>query len=308
MKSTKSDSRFQTSEAGGATSSPPTPPLNGKEHRPSWRGTLQTLAFVVVIQLVALYITPVNKPVIQASGISYQPGGTSPTGSIYNALILVVFVFASTLVGLWLARRRRLKIFLAVVYIGTALALFLLTLLSAIDVTSGFMDPYTSLYVSLACAGGTVVVLALLTLHKIPSWPSLILTGLLSAEVGSYFALTIPILTALILPIVLSLYDVYTVFRGPLKSLITAIPEESLSAIVTHVGDFSIGTGDTVFYAMLPALALFQFTFASALVTLVAVDMGVLVTLYLLSKAKLLPGLPIPMFLGLAVLLFFFVV
>ena len=135
----------------------------------------------------------------------------------------------------------------------------------------------------------------------------MVLTGLLSAEVGSYFASTIPILTALLLPIAFSLYDIYTVFRGPLKTLITTLPAESLTAISSKVGDFSIGTGDTVFYAMLPALGYFQFGFGQAFLALVAVDVGVVMTLYLLGKARLLPGLPIPMFLGVAVLVAFYV-
>jgi hypothetical protein len=124
--------------------------------------------------------------------------------------------------------------------------------------------------------------------------------------VGSYFASTIPILTALLLPIGFSLYDIYTVFRGPLRQLITTLPAENLSALSSKIGDFSIGTGDTVFYAMVPALAYYQFTLGSALLTIAAVDVGVVATLYLLGKVKLLPGLPIPMGMGLAVLLVYY--
>jgi hypothetical protein len=294
--------------AGGKTDVPAQPPRNGDadEHPAGALGTLKTLAFIVVIQVFALFITKVNAPIVAQSGYSYQPAGTSSGGSIANVLILVVFVFATTLAAVWLARRRRVKIFMAVVFIGTALALFLLTLLSSIAVTSSYMDAYTSLYLSIAFASATVALLALVTLRRVPQWSALILTGLLSAEVGSYFAATIPILTALLLPLAFSLYDIYTVFRGPLKTLVTTLPAETLSAISSKIGDFSIGTGDTVFYAMIPALAYAQFTLTSAAVSLVAVDIGVVATLYLLSKAKLLPGLPIPMFLGLAVLLAFY--
>jgi hypothetical protein len=132
------------------------------------------------------------------------------------------------------------------------------------------------------------------------------LTGLLSAEVGSYFASAIPILTAILLPLGFAAYDVYTVFRGPLKTLINTLPEESLTTMASKIGDFSIGTGDTVFYAMVPALGYYQFGFSSAFLAILAVDVGVVITLYLLSKARLLPGLPIPMGLGVAVLLAFY--
>jgi C4-dicarboxylate transporter len=73
--------------------------------------------------------------------------------------------------------------------------------------------------------------------------------------------------------------------------------------VTSRLGEFSIGTGDTIFYSMLPALAFYQFNLTYALYTLVAVDVGVVITLYLLSRSRLLPGLPIPMALGLGTLL-----
>jgi hypothetical protein len=290
----------------------PQPPRNGEEKKPpsAALGALKTLAFVGAIQVFALAITKVNAPaiqaVIQANGYPYAPEGTSSSGSIYNVLILVVFVFATTLTAVWLARKRRVKIFMAMVFGGTAIALFLLTLLASISLTGSYMDANTSLYLSLAFATVTVVLLSLIALHKIPTSFALVLTGLLSAEVGSYFASAIPILTAILLPLGFAVYDVYTVFRGPLKTLINTLPEESMTTMASKIGDFSIGTGDTVFYAMVPALGYYQFGFGSAFLAILAVDVGVVITLYLLSKARLLPGLPIPMGLGVAVLLAFY--
>lgn len=268
--------------------------------------TAKMLVFVIAIQVFALFITKVNAPIVQASGYSYQPAGTSSGGSVANVLILVVFVFAATLAAVWLVRQKKVKVFLVAIFFGTGLALFLLTLLSGIALTSPYVDPYTSLYLSIGFASAATFILVLVALRRVPSWSGLIITGLLSAEVGSYFASTIPILTALLLPLGFSLYDIYTVFKGPLRSLVNDLPAESLTAVSSKIGDFSVGTGDTVFYAMIPALAYYQFTVSSAFVALVAVDIGVGITLYLLTKARLLPGLPIPMFFGLAVLLAFY--
>jgi hypothetical protein len=283
-------------------------PRNGdaKEEPAAAFGTLKTLVFVAAIQVFALAITKVNAPISEAIGPVYEPAGTSSTGSVYNVLILVIFVFATTLTAVWLARKRRVKIFMAMIFGGTAIALFLLTLLASISLTQNYMDAYTSLYLSLAFGTATVVLLSLIALHKVPASFALILTGLLSAEVGSYFASAIPILTAILLPLGFSLYDIYTVFRGPLKTLINTLPDESMTTMATKIGDFSIGTGDTVFYAMVPALGYYQFGFGSAFLAILAVDAGVVITLYLLSRAKLLPGLPIPMGLGVAVLLVFY--
>lgn len=293
---------------GGRPEPSPQPPRDGHAEQPHDAAftTLKTLAFVGAIQIFALLITKVNAPVVQASGYSYAPAGTSSTGSFYNVLILVIFVFATTLTAVWLARRRRVKIFMAMVFGGTAIALFLLTLLASVDVTSSYMGASASLYLSLAFGAATVVLLSLIALHKVPASFALVLTGLLSAEVGSYFASAIPVLTALLLPLAFSVYDIYTVFRGPLKTLIMTVPDEALTTMSSKIGDFSIGTGDTVFYAMVPALGYYQFGYGSAFLAILAVDVGVVMTLYLLSKAKLLPGLPIPMALGVAVLLAFY--
>jgi len=66
-----------------------------------------------------------------------------------------------------------------------------------------------------------------------------------------------------------------------------------------------IGLGDVVFYSMLPATAFMLFGLQKMLLTLVATNLGVLITIYLLRKKRIpLPGLPIPMFLGVLSLLF----
>ncbi len=286
----------------------PEPPGTVGDAEPQGAGlaTIKTLVFILIIQAFALAITKVNAPITEAVGPVYEPAGPSSGGSIVNVLILVAFVFATTVTAVWLARKRKVKIFMAMIFGGTAIALFLLTLLASTSLTEGYMSANASLYLSLAFGTATVVLLSLIALRKVPASYALVLTGLLSAEVGSYFATAIPILTAILLPLGFSLYDIYTVFKGPLKTLINTLPDESLTTMASTIGGFSIGTGDTVFYAMVPALGYYTFGFSSAFLAILAVDAGVVVTLYLLSKSKLLPGLPIPMGLGVAVLLAFY--
>ncbi|MDA4113542.1 MAG: hypothetical protein OK474_05825 [Thaumarchaeota archaeon] len=267
------------------------------------RGIALTLGFVAIIQAVALYFTYANAPLTSETGTSFAPAGTSTFGSVSNALILVVAVFATTLLAVWLIRNRKVRVFTSIIYVGTSLALFLLTLLTSLDISSVYLSEYTSLYLSLAASFGAVVLFALSARRQSLLVLAPVVTGLLSAEVGSYFAAVIPLYTALLLPLVFSIYDIYAVFVGPLRTLVTVAPTEVLSAVTSRLGEFSIGTGDTIFYSMLPALAFYQFNLTYALYTLVAVDVGVVITLYLLSRSRLLPGLPIPMALGLGTLL-----
>ena len=271
----------------------------------SARGIAYTLGFVALVQVVALYFTWVNAPVAAQSGASgsFAPAGTSAAGSFSNAFILVLAVFATTLLAVWLIRNRRVRVFTSIVFLGTSLALFLLTLLTAIDLTAAYLSEWDSLYASVAVAGGVVALFALSNRRKRFLVLAPVVTGLLSAEVGSYFASVIPLYTALILPMVFSVYDIYAVFAGPLRQLVTIAPTQVMTAVTSRLGEFSIGTGDTIFYSMLPALALYKYSVPYALYTMAAVDAGVVVTLYLLSRSKLLPGLPIPMALGLGTLL-----
>jgi hypothetical protein len=269
------------------------------------RGIAVTVAFVAAIQLAAMWFTSVNEPVTSQAGASYAPAGTSAFGSLLNVIILILAVFATTIVAVWLIRSKRVKVFTSVIFIGTGLALFLLTLLTAIDLTAKYMSEDASLYLSLAVAAGVLALLGLAT--RKPKFVVLapLITGLLSAEIGSYFASTLNLFTALLLPVVFSLYDIYAVFRGPLKQLVTIASAEVLAGVTSRLGEFAIGTGDTIFYSLLPALALYQFGLVVAFATMVSVDVGVVITLYLLTRSKLLPGLPIPMALGLATIILF---
>jgi len=279
----------------------------GKLKGVSGRSIAATLAFVAVIQVAAMWFTSVNEPVTSQAGAGYAPAGTSPEGSLLNAVILIAAVFATTVVAVWLIRNRRVKVFTTVIFVGTGLALFLLTLLTVLDLTQS-LSAQVSFYLSVALAAGSVAILAVAT--RMPKFFVLapLVTGLLSAEIGSYFASVLNLWTALLLPVVFSLYDVYAVFRGPLKQLVSVASAEVLAGVTSTLGEFAIGTGDTIFYSLLPALALYQFNLTVALCTLVAVDVGVVITLMLLNRSKMLPGLPIPMALGLGTIALFAVV
>jgi type IV secretory pathway VirB2 component (pilin) len=136
-------------------------------------------------------------------------------------------------------------------------------------------------------------------------WLSTVILALVGAEVGSFFAFTLPLFTALLLPVAFSLYDIYAVFRGPLKQLIAVDSTVALVGMSIKAGEFTLGLGDVVFYTMLPAIAFRPDLGLSPYVPfemIAAIDAGVVATLYLLSKKRLLPGLPIPMLLGVLVL------
>jgi len=135
---------------------------------------------------------------------------------------------------------------------------------------------------------------------------------LLTAEIASFLAISLSPPTLYILPIAFALYDIYAVFRGPLKKLIKVQPRKALKQqfiysdfglIIARIGGFTIGAGDFIFYSLLVGSGFLQKSFLGAIAVGIAINVGIIATLYILQKYKKpLPGLPIPVFLAIAVL------
>jgi hypothetical protein len=264
------------------------------------------LVLVLAVQAVSLWITNLNKPIYVAVGpISVGPvAGTTPGVSVIDSLALVLLVFAATLGLVWLVRKRLMKGFMGVVFVAVAFSSFALTWFTVDGIFSTF-PWYGASFVlpaELLIAAVPAVLVGYTMFVKSNVLLSTIVLGLVSAEVGSFFASTLPLAMALVLPLLFGLYDIYAVFRGPLKQLVSAAPARALTGMSVKAGEFTLGLGDIVFYSMLPCIALFYLQPVNTILTLVAVDAGVMVTLYLLTRRRLLPGLPIPMALGLLVL------
>ncbi len=271
---------------------------------------LEAAAVVAVIQFVSLVITNQNLPVyvqiVNSTGYSYAPAGTSPAGASLNAALLVAFAFALTIGLVWLLRRKMVLSFKVIVFGSVALASFILTLVTADIFAVSYLPPSFELPVTFGAAIFVVVLVGYVIFVKNVPWLSTAILAFVGAEVGSFFAETLSPWTALALPIAFSIYDIYAVFRGPLKALIGTGSNIALVGMSIKAGEFTLGLGDIVFYTLLPSLALFQFEPKFGLLpvvfTVLAIEVGMVITLFLLSKRRLLPGLPIPMLLGVLVI------
>lgn len=272
-------------------------------------------AVVVVIQLVALFITNLNRPVydqiVVHSGYSYAPAGSSPVGSTLNAILLVGFAFALTLAMVWLLRKKMVWSFKLIIFGSVAFSAFVLTLVTADVLAVDYLPASLETPVAFGAAALTVVLIGYTIFVKNRPWLSTVILAFVGAQVGSFFAETLSPWTALALPIAFAIYDIYAVFKGPLKSLIGTAPGIALVGMSIKAGEFTLGLGDIVFYTLLPSLALFQFGASlgvmPAILTILAIDVGMVITLFLLSRKRLLPGLPIPMLLGVLVIVAYLV-
>ena len=276
---------------------------------------INALLIVILMQLGALAIMQVNYDsfvvIVSSSGYSFDPAGLVVGGPLINAVLLVLFAFGATLGLLWVVRRRMVHSFKLAIFGSISISAFSLTWITAGDAVEGIVPAELQIPVVIIVPSLVVGLIGYTIFVKNRPILSSVVLAFVGAEVGAFFAGTLSLWTALALPIVFSLYDIYAVFKGPLKHLIGTAPGLALTGMSVKLGEFTLGLGDVVFYTMLPALALFlaksttPISAIAPLATMAAVDVGVITTLYLLGRKRLLPGLPIPMFLGVAVLAVF---
>ena len=158
-------------------------------------------------------------------------------------------------------------------------------------------------------------------------WIRNIMMIFFGAMVGSLFAIHFGLLSVLFILIGLSLYDIYAVFRGPLKGIIDHGRQESeetkenlpidsesevtydrvplLPALPVYTTPLiNIGLGDFAFFSMLASVSVVisngLHNPIPLLATLIGLFAGVIYTFKLLTKERALPGLPLPIFGGIA--------
>jgi len=95
-----------------------------------------------------------------------------------------------------------------------------------------------------------------------------------------------------------SLFDIYDVFRGPLKHLAQTSHDKGVSPLLVKAGSIEVGLGDLLFYSLSTALAYSVGGIPLAVLALTTIKVGMYITLKLLEKRPMLPGLPIPVLLS----------
>lgn len=127
---------------------------------------------------------------------------------------------------------------------------------------------------------------------------------LLSATwIGAILAFTLGWLTPIVLLAAFAFYDIYAVYRGPLRKLCEVLSEDRS---VTEARGLALGAGDILFYSLAIAYAM-QISWLCSLVVLVICVCGSTLTVYLLLTRgdRMAPALPVPILLALLAILIF---
>lgn len=121
----------------------------------------------------------------------------------------------------------------------------------------------------------------------------------LGGAFGTFLGASIPTLGTILILVFLSIYDVAAVFRGPVGK-IAEHGLERLRGISFSFRELQMGLGDLTFYSMLVGHMFIHYGFEAAFASLLGVLLGSHLSLKMLERKGMFPGLPFSIFLGLA--------
>jgi presenilin-like A22 family membrane protease len=235
---------------------------------------------------------------VQSDAIPVTPIPETTTGAPWlNATYFVVLIAVAATLFYFLIKRRSKRIIkgLIVVALTTASGLLSIIYLYALFANVSYAD-----YIVLPL---TVVVVVLfdLAIFKIGGVARDVVVIFLGGALGIFFGKFVPLWSAVLILAFLAIYDIFAVYKGPVGKIAQSSGLDQLQGLSFSFKDIQMGLGDLVFYSMLTGTIFF--TFAPNLIPTLAAIIGILagsvITLFMLEKKGIFPGLPFPILLGL---------
>ena len=217
-------------------------------------------------------------------------------GSFGNGLYFVVLAGVGASLLYLLLKRRGVKSVILVVGTALTIAVFTLSIVYLYALFSMFTLPYTDAIVLILSVFITVV--ADFAVFRAHNRISTLVILLLGGALGAFLGILIPTLSAILILVFLSVYDVFTVYRGPVGKIAQSGLDQ-LKGLSFSFRNVQMGLGDLTFYSMLTSRA-----FANGgpwfwLASTTGVLIGVFLAFKMLEKKGMFPGLPFPIALGL---------
>ncbi|HJW97581.1 MAG TPA: hypothetical protein VJ529_00510 [Candidatus Bathyarchaeia archaeon] len=226
-------------------------------------------------------------------------------GSLSNGVYFVVLAGVGASILYLLLKRKKLRIIAFVTGFALTAAAFLLSVVYIWPVLSIFNVAYAPIAVLIFAALLTVIFDFIVFRKEGLSYSFTIL--LLGGALGAFLGLSIPPLSAVLMLILLGVYDVFAVFRGPVGKIASS-GLDRLRGLSLPFRDVQIGLGDLTFYSMLVSLALALAGPIYCLFSALGVLVGSFLAFKMLERKGIFPGLPFPVALGLVPLLVRFLI
>jgi presenilin-like A22 family membrane protease len=224
----------------------------------------------------------------------------TPSGATLNASFFVVMMaVAATLIYLLVKRQKKRIVKYLITGAILFVAFFLLNWYSELYAAqlSPILDVYGYGWIGLT---GIVSALLLVGLNRGPQGIRILSITIIGSLTGTFLGASIPTVTAIVLLAALAVYDLVSVYRGPIGKIAEMADLEEFKGAVLTVGDLTIGMGDLVFYSMLTSTAMVNFGTLSYLGAFAGVLAGSYLGFKMLERREVFPGLPFAICIGLA--------
>ncbi len=217
-------------------------------------------------------------------------------GPLINAIVFVLAAaFGATVIYFLLRRGVHLFIRLLMGFAYSVLTFFIVIFYSELVLI--ILNTNYSLIVTLAVAFlVTVLVVSELFVRKGRFYGVILLV--LGGAIGSFIGASIPILSAILILLLLAVYDVVAVFRGPVGK-IAAKGLEHLPGATFPFREIHVGLGDLVFYSMLASRMFLSFGWEVCIAAMLGILLGSYFSFKMVEKKGMFPGLPFSIILGL---------
>jgi presenilin-like A22 family membrane protease len=222
----------------------------------------------------------------------------TPSAPLGNAVYFVILIALSATVFYILLKRKSRKLIFALI----AVALTTASLLLSVIYLSAIFAYVPSLAFLVLPLSILLTVIFDLAVFRLGGKARNIAVVLLGGGLGVFFSASIPFLSAVLILVFLAVYDVFAVYYGPVGKIANSKGLDQLQGLSYSFRDVQMGLGDLVFYSMLSGSLLFEFQPAllPCFVSLIGITVGSFLTLIMLEKKGIFPGLPFPVVLGLA--------
>lgn len=230
---------------------------------------------------------------VELVNVTPFPDDTS-SGPVGNAIYFVILLAISATVFYILLKRKSRKIITVLI----ALALTTASMLLSLIYLSALFTYVPSLDILILPLAILITVFFDLAIFRLGSKARNIAVICLGGALGVFFGASIPLLSALLILVFLAVYDVIAVYRGPVGKIAQSGLDQ-LQGLTYSFKDVQMGLGDLVFYSMLSGTMLFNFnSLLPCIVSIIGILAGSFITLILLEKKGIFPGLPFPILLG----------
>lgn len=222
------------------------------------------------------------------------PFPEGPSGAFGNAFYFVIIIAVGASLIYLLLKWKKRKLINLIIGFALTTAIFML---SIIYVSAMFPSIPNAeiLILTLSILITTVVDLAIFWLGGKACNLAIVCLG---GALGTFFGAGIPPFSAILILVFLAVYDVFTVFYGPVGK-IASIGLDKIKGLSFSFKEIQMGLGDLTFYSMLSGNMLFNFGFFSYLASVIGILFGCLLLFKMLEKKGMFPGLPFPIFSGL---------